>query len=433
MMGACLLFLFSILIPLDKFLISRLETLNQNVQKIGSENGRHIKLDESGEDEISNLATAINKMVEEIAASEIKQRKDERNNIIRAIPDLLLIMTRDGVISEISSKQGSFLNIPDKKISGKKLCDIGFSEETHRILTVAIEKALASDETQIFEMDLSLQETHLFEFRLVALGKDEVLAILREITERKQEELDLSQNQERLILAAGELEQRNGEIANLTEMGDLFQACQTQEEIYAIVANYASKLFKRESGTLSIFNPSRNLLNVVASWGQSESTTKSFDPKSCWALRRGKLHIHEGDNGVHCAHFLLQAAATASICVPLIAQSDILGIISLIHEPPSGKRVVAASHFPESKLRLVTAFAEHIGIALANMNLREMLRYQAIRDPLTNLYNRRFMVESLERELDRSKRKDSTLGHRSQVKVVQVLSRQEIAWLCVYV
>ena len=52
MTGACLLFLFITLIPLDKFLISRLETLNQNVQKIGSENGRHIKLDESGQDEI---------------------------------------------------------------------------------------------------------------------------------------------------------------------------------------------------------------------------------------------------------------------------------------------------------------------------------------------------------------------------------------------
>ncbi|MEI7846722.1 MAG: diguanylate cyclase [Chloroflexota bacterium] len=410
MLGAGLLFLLITVLPLEKLLISRLLTLNQNVQKIGSENGHHIKLDESGKDEISSLAIAINKMVEGIETSEIKQRKEERNNIIRAIPDLLLIMTRDGVISEISSKQGSFLSIPDKKISGKKLCDIGFSEETHRLLTVAIEKALASDETQIFEMDLSLQETHLFDFRLVGLGKDEVLPILRDITLRKQEELGLSQNQERLILVADELEQRNGEITHLTEMGDLFQACQTHEETYAIVANYATLLFKGESGTLSIFNHSRNLLNVVASWGQSESTALSFEPKSCWALRRGKMHIHEGDSGVHCAHFLLQTPAIASMCMPLIAQSDILGVISLVSEPASDKRVENASRFSESKLRLVTAFAEHIGIAIANMNLREMLRNQAIRDPLTNLYNRRFMVESLERELDRSKRKESILG-----------------------
>jgi len=410
MMVAGLLFLFITLVPLDKFLISRLVTLNQKVQKIGSENGRHIKLDESGKDEISSLAIAINKMVEGIETSEIKQRKDERNNIIRAIPDLLLIMTWDGVIVEIRSKQSNFLNIPVEKISGKKLCDIGFSDETNRLLTIAIEQALASNETQVFEMDLSLQEAYLFEFRLVALGKGEVLAILRDITERKRGELEISQNQERLIVAAGELELRNGEMTNLTEMGDLFLACQTYEEAYVIIAKYAARLFTSESGTLSIFNASRNLLNVTACWGQSETTTESFDPKSCWALRRGKVHVHEGDAGVRCAHFLHQTATAASMCVPLIAQSDILGVISLVHEFPSDKTVKAASPFPETKLRLVTAFAEHIGIAMANMNLREALRYQAIRDPLTNLYNRRFMVESLEREIKRSQRKGSMVG-----------------------
>ena len=410
MMGAGLVFLFIALVPLDKLLISRLVHLNQNVQIIGLENGRHIKLDESGKDEISSLAVAINKMVGEIETSEIKQRKDERNNIIRAIPDLLLILTRNGVIAEIRSKQESFLNIPVEKISGKKLCDIGFSEENSRLLTIAVEQALTSNETQIFEMGLSLQETHLFEFRLVALGKEEVLAILRDITERKREEQEICQNQEKLILASSELEMRNVEMTNLTEMGDLFLACQTHEEAYAIIAKYAARLFTSESGTLSIFNTARNLLNVTACWGQSETTAQSFDPKSCWALRRGKVHMHEGDAGVRCTHFLLQTGAAASMCVPLIAQSDILGVISLVREPDSDKTIKAASPFPETKLRLVTAFAEHIGIAMANMHLRETLRYQAIRDPLTNLYNRRFMVESLEREIKRSQRNGSMVG-----------------------
>ena len=51
-----------------------------------------------------------------------------------------------------------------------------------------------------------------------------------------------------------------------------------------------------------------------------------------------------------------------------------------------------------------------IGLALGNLNLREVLRVQAIRDPLTGLFNRRYMEESLERELRRAVRNQHPLG-----------------------
>jgi len=54
--------------------------------------------------------------------------------------------------------------------------------------------------------------------------------------------------------------------------------------------------------------------------------------------------------------------------------------------------------------------AENAALALANLNLREILRMQSVREPLTGLYNRRYMEESLERELRRSTRKKSPLG-----------------------
>ena len=60
--------------------------------------------------------------------------------------------------------------------------------------------------------------------------------------------------------------------------------------------------------------------------------------------------------------------------------------------------------------RLAVAAAEHISLALANLNLREKLRNQSIRDPLTGLFNRRYMEVSLERELCRAARKQRPLG-----------------------
>jgi diguanylate cyclase (GGDEF)-like protein len=62
----------------------------------------------------------------------------------------------------------------------------------------------------------------------------------------------------------------------------------------------------------------------------------------------------------------------------------------------------------EAKRQLATTVAEHIALALASLKLRETLKLQSIRDPLTGLYNRRHLEECLERELKKAMR-----GHRS--------------------
>ena len=54
--------------------------------------------------------------------------------------------------------------------------------------------------------------------------------------------------------------------------------------------------------------------------------------------------------------------------------------------------------------------AEHIALSLANIKLRETLRNQAIRDPLTTLFNRRYLEETLERELHQAKRSENRIG-----------------------
>jgi diguanylate cyclase (GGDEF)-like protein len=54
--------------------------------------------------------------------------------------------------------------------------------------------------------------------------------------------------------------------------------------------------------------------------------------------------------------------------------------------------------------------ASQIALSLASLQLRETLREQSIRDPLTRLFNRRFLEESLERELQLASRKKQPLA-----------------------
>jgi diguanylate cyclase (GGDEF)-like protein len=54
--------------------------------------------------------------------------------------------------------------------------------------------------------------------------------------------------------------------------------------------------------------------------------------------------------------------------------------------------------------------ADQLGLAVANLKLRETLRNQSIRDPLTGLFNRRYLEETLEREIKRAERGRGAVG-----------------------
>src|SRR4029077_5206344 len=64
----------------------------------------------------------------------------------------------------------------------------------------------------------------------------------------------------------------------------------------------------------------------------------------------------------------------------------------------------------EAHLAFAVSIAEQIALTLANLRLRETLRSQSIRDPLTGLFNRRYLEESLEREIHRCSRNQTPLA-----------------------
>jgi diguanylate cyclase (GGDEF)-like protein len=106
-------------------------------------------------------------------------------------------------------------------------------------------------------------------------------------------------------------------------------------------------------------------------------------------MRRGLPHIVErGPDALYCKH--VQEDIPTYACLPLVAQGETLG---LLHVCSTGARSV------EERRHFLQTVAENLAMGLASVKLREALRHEAIRDPLTGLYNRRFMDETLEREL----------------------------------
>ena len=239
----------------------------------------------------------------------------------------------------------------------------------------------------------------------------EAVAFVLDITGRKRAEVALKEANASLTNWAAELEQRNREISLLNEMGDLLQSCLTVEEAYRVIAQSARRLFPDSSGVLCALSNSKDWLENVAVWGEPQIAGEEnvFAPNHCWALRRGRLYIvQDSHSGLLCQHFTQSdhLPSYSSLCIPMMAQGEALGALSFqfIYTEQGD------STLTQARQRLAVSVAEHIALALSSLKLRETLHNQAIRDSLTGVFNRRYLVESLDRELHRAARAETTVG-----------------------
>ena len=243
--------------------------------------------------------------------------------------------------------------------------------------------------------------------KLVHLDRNYVVCALRDISERQKMESALEEANARLRMALGESEEQARKAIKLTELVDILQSCQTAEEAYQIIERTLPTTLSSPAGALCMTTPSRNLVEVKAAWGDTVVSEKTFASDQCWALRRGKMYrVRDSDTPMRCAH-VSESLAGGYACIPLAAHGETLGVLCMAC-PANSPRLSLRS--PEEQVdvlaRHATAVCERISLALANLRLREVLRNQSIRDPLTGLFNRRFMEESLEREVRRAARNE---------------------------
>jgi len=242
-----------------------------------------------------------------------------------------------------------------------------------------------------FDVDVTLTRLDLKEGPCVQV-------VMRDITERKRAEEALHHANQELSLWVEELEKRNQEAIWLNEMGNLLQSCLAEDEVYAVLGQYADRLFPNLPGMLYRFNFRRDLLEEAVTWGKPLAIEPEFPPEDCWALRRGRTHMVTATAAqLRCQH-LGETEFHPYLCVPLSAQGETLGLLYLQEGPDE---VIKRWEM------LASIVAERVALAIANLKLRETLHMQSIRDLQTGLLNRRFMDESLERELRRAVR----LGH----------------------
>ena len=219
-----------------------------------------------------------------------------------------------------------------------------------------------------------------------------------EMQERDCARQELDRQNEKMLQ---DLTARSQRATMLAKMGELMQSCISKDEVFAAALGFAPRIFTAR-GAVALLNAERNVVEVAGSWHDCQLPMPVFEPSSCWALRTGHPHlVVAGDTTAPCAH--AAGVKNTYLCIPILAQGEALGIMHF-------QATDQASTLGDSELSFKTTFAGQVGLSVANIRLREALRAQSIKDPLTGLYNRRYLTEMMDREIRRAVRAEQSLG-----------------------
>lgn len=265
---------------------------------------------------------------------------------------------------------------------------------------------------------IELNDTRVFESFSTPYCFGETIAgrvwSYRDVTERVRAETELRESKQELQRAnqqlqhvVDELQQRNYHITLLNDMGNQLNSCQTIEEGFGIIEPFMPQLFPEQTGVLYL-QTGDGTIQPVITWGEDPPAFYETLHPECWVLNHHQhLLVEHAQSTPQCECSLvgdLVSNGFPYICVPMIAHGETMGILHLYGGPPSPQSVL------DLWKQLAITTANKLALELTDLQLRERMRQQSIRDPLTGLFNRRYLDETIQRELKRALRTRQPIG-----------------------
>ncbi|MGV0104821.1 diguanylate cyclase [Nostoc sp. DSM 114160] len=239
-----------------------------------------------------------------------------------------------------------------------------------------------------------------FPFSDYATGAYRIGGISIDITESIEVQRSLTDLNRQLEEKTLKLEAKKRELIYLSDMAEMLYSCESEDEVYQVVALTCSKLFPNMSGSIYIIANSKNYVQMNSFWGGERRSKEIFSLSDCWALRRGKLNLLSPRNsGLMCSH-LIQPVSGTHLCIPLFAQGEVVGSLHLD----------ALEEISPEERQTSEIIARTLGIALNNLSIKQRLTYENLRDGMTQLFNQSYMETITEQRLAEAERSGQPLS-----------------------
>jgi len=178
---------------------------------------------------------------------------------------------------------------------------------------------------------------------------------------------------------------------------------ETAEKLTTLLPEF----FPGVSGALYLHNSSQQTLQMILAFGERVIGPNCFAPGECESFLHADIQVREeGIPGGHpfCTH-MRHADTGISLCAPIEGMSEHMGVLCL--QQPEGTLEESDLLPLKHRVRLICS---SLGLALANLDLQAKFQLHSIRDPLTGMFNRRYLEESLLREVSAAERHRTSIG-----------------------
>ncbi|NJN65836.1 MAG: diguanylate cyclase [Chloroflexaceae bacterium] len=342
---------------------------------------------------------------------EWRESEHRLQTLFDKVDDFLFVFDVDGHILHSNPVVWRRLGYVPEALQNMHMLNIYPPDQQHEALDAIV--AMISGQSAVCTIPLQTSDGTLIPVQTrVTHGnwdnRDVFFSISRDISDLKQAQEALEQANQQLKHSVDELTQRNHDITLLNEMGDKIHFCESLDDAYTIVEHIVAQLFPNQSGALYM-SLSRGEMSLVARWGPHPPGQRVVTPHHCPVVQGHHLHLINDPQSAQRCHLCpidrsISAGAVPYACVPLVAHGETMGVLHLRNGP----------HLPQSVRdlweHLAVTTARKLALELSNLHLRERLRNQAVRDPLTGLFNRRYLDETLKRELQRAHRHAHPVG-----------------------
>ncbi len=215
--------------------------------------------------------------------------------------------------------------------------------------------------------------------------------IVRDITKRKLAQAELERANTKLYRHIEELDNYNREMKQLNEMSTALQSCNHLQEAFPIIERFLKHLLPSLGGGVYIYSEECQAMELLSGWGDFPPDRKTFNKEECWGLCKGEIHQvgFYDENMMTCVHVEKKKDLTY-ICNPLMVEGLTFGVLHYYYP---------LNNLSENQKQLGLVVLDAVKLALTNLKLKENLRQESIRDPLTGLFNRRYLEETMKLEM----------------------------------
>ncbi|MDD5543613.1 MAG: diguanylate cyclase [Acidobacteriia bacterium] len=228
-----------------------------------------------------------------------------------------------------------------------------------------------------------------------------------------QEEIDIVQsfaaqsaialNNSRLFRLENERSQR---LVALKKFRDVIQMAIEPDEVSQALTQTLKREFDLEQIVIMKQNPSANRLEVKETQVPLAPDFRFSvlnEPMNCLALRSSRRFVmNNQQEDYSCPQNCHEGCRGSYLCLPLIVGGSVTGVAHL--------QAKTEDYWNSDRMSHAESFVDQTAPILASLNLLQQAQQRAISDPLTGLYNRRFLFEFMQQQITQSKRYNQPLS-----------------------